>query len=71
VHQTNATLEALRLAHVQEGAPRLAEAQRAALEGLEGEMDGVVEAADVEEYLRAFGPFAEVGVWSAFGVGSD
>ncbi len=59
VHQTNATLEALRLAHVQEGAPRLAEAQRAALEQLDG--DGV-EAADVEECLRAFGPFAEVSL---------
>lgn len=69
VHQTNATLEALRLNHVQEAAPRLAEARAALLERYcaalssrgEAEGGGDGEDVDMKWFLEAFGPFAEVG----------
>jgi hypothetical protein len=59
VHQTNATLEALRQRHAEEGGPRLAEARQVFLERWSA--GGDVEGVDVEEYLRVFGPGAQVG----------
>lgn len=64
VHKTNATLEGLRRAHVAEGAPRLAEARAGFLEDCALARDGGtgpwMDEGDVEAFLRAFGPWAEV-----------
>lgn len=62
VHQTNATLEGLRAAHVAAGAPRLAAARAGFLESCAAADAGAgMDEEDVEAFLRAFGPWAEVG----------